>query len=139
VSQNVGTVASQSMLTAYSQAQVNVAQVNTSKSGASWAASFAAGYSLTPYTHFTFGALPTKGNSYSVQCFDTSGAAMGNSVAAAAYTPNDLGVQTTNFTAYIIPLGTLGVSGRTIGGVRITDTSGNATNLLYLSAIGFYS
>jgi hypothetical protein len=44
-----------------------------------------------------------------------------------------------NYNVYEIALSALGVSGQTIGGWSIQDTSGNTTNVAYLSAPAHHS
>lgn len=95
---------------------------------------------LTPYTVFTMGAIPTKaGYGYQVQFYDTTGAAVGNAVNAATYTQHQFGISTGSFTVYDIPLSAFGTLPANIGGVSIKETSANAANTTYFSAIGFYS
>jgi hypothetical protein len=93
------------------------------------------------FTTFTFGVIPTKsGYAYQVQFYDTLGAATGSAVnAGSTYTQHDFGVTTGSFTVYNMPLSAFGTLPATIGGVSIKETSANATNVTYFSAIGFYS
>jgi hypothetical protein len=113
-----------------------------------WRANYAANFNLSPYNNFTFGAIPTlTGNDYVVQAYNTSGVATGTPVTITAgsltYTPQDFGLDSgasqPYYTVYSIPLSALGISGATIGGISIKDNSGNSTNTIYLSAIGFWS
>jgi hypothetical protein len=98
-----------------------------------------AGFSVAAYDHLTFGAVPTQsGYAYSVQLYDTAGAAVGTAVNPAAYTGYDQGVSTSLWTTYCIPLSAFGSIGSSIGGLAIQDKSGKATNTTYFSAIGFY-
>jgi hypothetical protein len=99
-----------------------------------------ASFALSSYTTFTFGAIPTKsGFGYQVQFYNTSGAATGSAVTASSYTQHQFGISTGSFTVYNIPLTAFGTLPANIGGVSIKETSANATNVTYFSAIGFYS
>jgi hypothetical protein len=102
-----------------------------------------AGFALGSYTHFTFGALPTSGtHSYSVQFYDTSGAAIGSAVTVSqnsTYTPRDWGQNGGHWTIYSIPLSDFGALPAQIGGMSIKDTSGLAANTIYLSAPAFFN
>jgi hypothetical protein len=133
VSASSGTVGAESMTAGFTQAQVDA--LSLSGSG-TWRANYGSGFSLSRYAQFTFGAIPTSsGYEYAVQLYDTSGSAVGSSVNAvgSAYTPNDFGVQSSNFTVYSIPLKAFGSVGSAIGGVSIT-----VNQKTYLSAVGFW-
>jgi hypothetical protein len=140
---NVGTLSSQQMMSVLQQSAVCVNQLSVTATGGMWMAKCPAGFSLAPYTYFTFGGLPTlTGNDYSIQVYNTSYAPIGTAInpnVVGTYTPYDFGVNTTAFTVFAVPLSALGVSGNTIGAVSITDTSGNTTNTILLSAIGLFS
>lgn len=100
------------------------------------------GFSLTGLNRFTFGQLSTKaGYGYSCQFLNTSAVLVGNAVTMASYTLQDFGVQASpqNWTVYDAPLSAFGAIGATVGGVRVTETSGNTTNAFYLSAPAFTS
>jgi hypothetical protein len=100
------------------------------------------GLSVSDLTRFTFGQLPTKaGYGYSCQFLNTSAVLVGNAVTMAPYTLQDFGIQASpqNWTVFDAPLSAFGAIGATIGGVRITETSGNTTNAFYLSAPAFTS
>jgi hypothetical protein len=101
-----------------------------------------AGFALGSYTHFTFGALPTSGtHSYSVQFYDTSGAAIGSAVSVAqnsSFTTREWNQNGGRWTIYSIPLSDFGALPAQIGGMSIKDTSGLAANTIYLSAPAFF-
>lgn len=133
------TVASQSWASAPAQSKIT---------GCSLTAAVANGtlkitntsFTVTPYTTFTFGVIPTKsGYGYQVQMLNTSGVAVGTAVTAASYTQHDFGISTGSFTVYNIPLSAFGAIGSAIGGFTIKETSANTSNVTYFSAIGFYS
>jgi hypothetical protein len=132
---------------AWLESDVNIIKLTTSAKNGMWRASYAGGFDLAPYTDFTFAASPTlTGNSYVVQGYDTSGAALGTPVTISpgslTYTSADRGVSPTGsyfYTVYAIPLGALGLSGMTVGGISIKDNTSNQANTIYLSAIGFFS
>lgn len=97
-----------------------------------------AGFDTTKYGYFTFSALPTQaGYKYLVQFYNTSGVAVGNAIDPSVYTHHDHGIGGAYWTVYSIPLTAFGVLG-TVGGVSIKDNSGAASNLFYLSAMGFW-
>ena len=122
-----------------STAPTNVLKLSVSLAGGMWKATHG-GFSVAPYDHFSFAALPTQaGYGYQVQCYAPGGAPIGTPVNAAAFTPKDWGVGSSFFTVYSIPLSALGVAGQSLGGISIADTSGLATNTVYLSGIGFYA
>lgn len=113
--------------------------LSVTSTGGKWRANFAGGYAIAPYTHFSFGAIPTKsGHAYLVQLYNTSGTAIGNAVDPSPYCPEDPGISTSNFAIYAVPLSAFGVSGP-IGGISIQDNSGQTTNTIYISNVGFFS
>jgi hypothetical protein len=101
------------------------------------------GFALSSYTHFTFGALPTSGtHSYSVQFYDTSGAAIGSAVSVlqnSTFTTREWNQNGGHWTIYSIPLSAFGALPAQIGGMSIKDTSGLAANIIYLSAPAFFN
>lgn len=100
----------------------------------------AGGFAVSSLTRFTVGLLPTKaGYAYSMQFYNTAGAAVGIAVTLASYTPNDFGVNAQNFTVFDVPLSAFGAIGSTIGSIRITETSANTTNAVYVTAPAFTS
>lgn len=132
--------ASQLMGSAPPQSSICCARVTTTAANGQWKMTYAGGYSITPYTTFTFAVIPTKTSyNYYVQFYSTSGLQLGGAVLAGAYTPEDQGVQVQNFTIYNMPLTAFGSLGATIGGVSITDASTNTTNVFYPDQVGFYS
>lgn len=98
-------------------------------------------FTVTPYTTFFFGVIPTKsGYGYAVQCLNTSGTAVGNVVnTSSSTTQHDFGVSTGSFTVHTILLTAFGAIGTAIGGFTIKETSTNTSNVTYFSAIGFHS
>lgn len=98
-------------------------------------------FTVTPYTTFFFGVIPTKsGYGYAVQCLNTSGVAVGNVVnTSSSTTQHDFGVTTGSFTVHTIALSSFGAIGTAIGGFTIKETSANTSNVTYFSAIGFHS
>jgi large repetitive protein len=98
-----------------------------------------ASFSVTPYTTFTFGVIPTKsGYGYAIQFLNTSGVPVGNVVnTSSSTTQHDFGISTSSFTVHNILLSLFGSIGSSIGGFTIQETSSNATNVTYFSAIGF--
>ena len=139
---NLGTIGNEQMFTILDQKNVPAVQVKMTAANAAWKVSYSAGFSLTPYNSFSFGALPTKtGNNWKVQCYNTAGVAIGTAVSAnqSAYCVNDSGISTQSYTMFMIPLSALGVVGQTIGSIAIIDTSGNATNTASFSAVGFFA
>jgi hypothetical protein len=101
------------------------------------------GFAVGSYTHFTFGALPTSGtHSYSVQFYNTSGAAIGSAVTVSqnsAFTTREWNQNGGRWTIYSIPLSDFGTLPAQIGGMSIKDTSGLAVNTIYLSAPAFFN
>lgn len=101
------------------------------------------GFTISSYTNFTFGALPTGGmHSYSVQFYNTSGAAIGSAVAVlqnSIFTTREWNNNGGHWTIYSIPLANFGALPAQIGALSITDTSGLATNTIYLSAPAFFT
>ena len=138
VSGSTGNYGSQAMATGWDQTSVLIATLTVTGNPGLWRANYSGGFNLTPYTNFAFAAIPTKsGYGYQVQFYNTSGTAIGTAVTVS--TPADYGVQLANFSVYNTTLAAAGVSGSTIGGVSIKDTSGNTSNIIYLSAVGFWS
>jgi hypothetical protein len=144
-----GNFSGASCASSWLQQQLEIINLNVTATGGIWRANNASGLGLSPYTTLTFAALPTlTGNDYIVKAYNTSGVQIGNTITITAgsltYTPYDGGLFSSVanppfYTVYSIPLTALGISGATLGGVSIQDNSGNATNTIYLSAIGFYS
>jgi len=142
-----GNYTSTSSSTAWLESDIAIVKLATSAVHGTWHATYTGGFDLAPYTELMFAASPTKtGNSYVVRAYDTSGTATGTPVTIApndlTYTNADRGVAPSGssfYTVYAIPLSALGVSGMTIGGIGIQDDTSNATNTIYLSAIGFFS
>lgn len=118
----------------------NVAKVSITAAGGAWRVKRTTNLGLSSYDTFTFAALPTlTGWAYTVQMLDTTGAPIGTAVNAAAWTAHDFGIDGVHFTVYAIPLTTFGLGApATIGGISIKDASGRATNVFYLSGMGFY-
>ncbi len=136
------TVGSGSMSTATGQAAVNILSLSFTSEAGVWRTTYGAGFSIADYEYFTFGAIPTKTPyAYLMRIYNTQGAQIGNSVNPASYTLNDFGVQLENFTVYNVPLSAFALPAgtTTIGGVSIEDNTTNTTNLVYLSAVGFFS
>lgn len=97
-----------------------------------------AGFSVAPYSNFTFGVIPTNAAStFKVQFYNTSGVPVGNLVTAGStYTQHNFGVSTSTFTVYNMLLADFGAIGSSIGGVSIQETAGS---IWYKSAVGFWS
>ena len=137
-----------SCASAWLTTDLHILNLSVTANGGIWRANYAAGFNLAPYNNFTFAAIPTKtGNDYVIQPYNTSGVATGTPITITAgsltYTNQDQGLDSgagqPYYTVYSIPLSALGVAGATIGGISIKDNSGNTTNNIYLSAIGFWS
>jgi hypothetical protein len=132
------TVASQPLVFGIPQASVCGTKLTTTIANGVWYAKNLSGFNLNPYNNFTFGAIPTKsGYSYQVQAYNASQVAIGSPVTAT--TPQDMGISTTEWTMYNIPLSSLGINGQTIYGISIKDLSGQSSNVIYLGAMGFWS
>jgi hypothetical protein len=120
----------------------NCISMKSNTAGAMWKVTNAAGFALSSYTYFTFGALPTSGtHSYSVQFYDTSGAAIGSAVSVAqnsTFATREWNQDGGRWTIYSIPLSSFGALPAQIGGMSIKDTSGLAANTIYLSAPAFF-
>lgn len=135
-----GNVTSVQMFSVVDQRNMKAAQFTGSGTGFTWKAEYSAGLSLSPYSYFTFAAMPTKkANSWSVQMLGAGGTPIGSAVNAAAYTPQDNGVGTTTFTVYVIPLSEFALSSETIYGYQITDTAGQSANVVNFGQVGFFS
>ncbi len=147
ISGSAGNYSSISSATGWLQSDIDIVKVSTTAKNGTWRASYASGFDLAPYTNFTFAASPTKtGNGYKVQAYDKTGAATGTAITIApgdlTYTNADRGVAPSGsnfYTVYALPLSALGISGATIGGISIQDDTSNATNVIYITAIGFFS
>jgi hypothetical protein len=135
------TAASQTMTSCVQPYDVCSMQLNTTAVNAIWRANYSAGFSISPYTNFAFGAIATKsGYGYQVQFYNTSGTAIGSAVTMT--TPSDQGVYsgtTGSWAVYNATLSSFGLGVSTIGGVSIKDMSSNTTNTIYISALGFWS
>lgn len=140
LSASAGTVASRTWASAPAQAKITGCKL-TAGAVNGFLKLTNAGYGISSYTTFTFGVIPTKsGYGYKVQFLDTTGALVGNSVnTSSSTTQHDFGISTGSFTVHNMLLSAFGAIGSTIGGFVITETSANATNVTYFSAIGFYS
>jgi hypothetical protein len=134
------TVASQPWSSAPAQSKITGIKLTASVVGGTLKLTTAS-FALAPYTTFSFGVIPTKsGYGYQVQLYDTSGVATGSAITmGASYRQHDFGVSTGSFTVYNVPLSAFGTLPANIGGVSIKETSANAANVTYFSAIGFYS
>lgn len=129
-----------SMGTAPYQANITGVKVTSTGTNPIWYAYHTGGIDLTPFANLTFGAIPTKaGYGYSLRLVDINQGFVGSAVAAAGHAIHDFGVSTGSFTVYTVPLSAFGGIPSTIGGVQITETSANTTNVWYMSAIGFTS
>ena len=123
---------------ALTQQVTNVIELSVTTPGGAWKVTHP-GFTLAPYTTLTFGLLATAAtHGYRVQLYDTGGAAIGSAIDPTAYTNHDWGASDF-FSVYCIPLTAFGTLPAQIGGISIQDTSGQATNTIYLSAVGFFS
>jgi hypothetical protein len=133
-----GNQASIAMGSAPPASSIPAVKLTTSGANQVWKATTPS-FSLTPYTNFTFGIIPTSGSSvFKVQFYNTSGTPVGSLITAGStYTIHNFGTGTT-WTVYNMVLTDFGAIGTPIGGVSIQET-GTAGSSWYLSAIGFWS
>jgi Cellulase (glycosyl hydrolase family 5) len=122
----------------------NCIEVSTTALNGAWKILNSSGLNISSYTYFTFGAYPSKASPlYSVQFYDTTGAALGPLVACASYFGNTALsspiTSTPLWPVCCVPLSVFTGLGSTIGGVAIIDETSNTTNVFYLSGIGFFS
>jgi hypothetical protein len=107
-----------------------------------WKVSRSNGFALSPYTHLTFGLLPTRdAYSYKVQFYDTGDNPVGDAIAIgknSSYTYQDWGPSGRLWTIYCIALADFGGLPATVGGLSLQDASGATNNVFYISAPGFF-
>lgn len=136
---NGANITGASMTCGFLQTQVLIVRWVPSGTSSFWQTNFAAGFSTTGFTNYTVALLPTQaGYSYTAQAVNTSGTLIGSPATLSAFTPADNGVSTSAWTIYSVPLATMGIANTTIGGIRITDTSGH-TATIYACQDGFWS
>jgi trimeric autotransporter adhesin len=132
-------IAAASMTCGFLQTQVGIVRWVPAGTSSFWQRQFSGGFNTTAFPNYTVSLLPTQsGYTYTCQAVNTSGVLIGNSVNMASFTPADNGVSTSHWTVYSIPTASMGVSNTTIGGIRITDTSGH-TATIYACQDGFWS
>lgn len=131
-----GNRSSVNMASSTGPAIMPVVRMTPSATNQIWKATHA-GFSIAPYSNFTFALIKPSGGTFTVQAYAPGGAAIGSALPmSSTYTLFDFGTSTANWTVYNVPWSALGAIGSSLGGLSV-QSSVNA--LWYLCAIGVWS